>query len=113
MICRTIAEPVGPVSLRVISRQNGTPLPPFDAAEIERVARERLAQSDEIHFHTFSCTAYRELLTQVVPALLPDLHLAELHECGGYEVVAVLVKRAIAGGCVGMIEMKKQRTVDR
>lgn len=80
------------VSLRAISRQNGTPLPPFDAAEIERVACERLAQSDEIHFHTFSCTAYRELLTQVVPALLPDLHLAELHECGGYEVVAVLVK---------------------
>lgn len=80
------------VSLLAISRQHGSPLPEFDAAEVERIAQARLLQSDEIHFHTFSSESYRELLTQVVPALLPDLRLAELHECGGYEAVAVLVK---------------------
>jgi SAM-dependent methyltransferase len=80
------------ISLRAISLQNGTPLPGWNADEIEHVARTRMEESDEIHFHTFSCASYGEFLTQVVSSLLPDLHLVELHECSGYEAVAVLVK---------------------
>jgi SAM-dependent methyltransferase len=81
------------ISLKAISLQNGTPLPDWDAAEVERVARTRMKESDEIHFHTFTSASYRALLTEVLPTLLGDLHLAELHECSGYEAVAVLVKQ--------------------
>jgi SAM-dependent methyltransferase len=80
------------ISLRAISLQNGTPLPDWNTAEVEQVARTRMEESDEIHFHTFSRASYGELLKDVVPSLLPGLRLVELHECSGYEAVAVLVK---------------------
>jgi len=80
------------ISLRAISRQNGTPLPEWDSVEIDRIAREKLQVSEEIHFHTFSTASYRDLLTQVAPRLMPDLRLAELRECDAFEAVAVLVK---------------------
>jgi SAM-dependent methyltransferase len=82
------------ISLQAISLQNGTPLPPWTPEETEAVARKRMEESDEIHFHTFTCDSYRALLTQVVPDLLPDLELVELHECSGYEAVAVLIRKA-------------------
>lgn len=81
------------ISLRAISRHNGTPLPEWDSAEIDRIAQEKLDVAEEIHFHTFTTESYRELLTQVVSRLMPDLRLVELCECDGFEAVAVLVRQ--------------------
>lgn len=80
------------ISLRAISRHNGTPLPVWDSAEIDRIACEKMNAAEEIHFHTFTYTSFRELLSKVVPTLLPDLHLAELRECDDFEAVAILGK---------------------
>jgi SAM-dependent methyltransferase len=80
------------ISLVAISNQNGTPLPPWSAEEWEQEARRRLEVSDEIHFHTFTCDSFRTLLMEVAPAVLGPVELLALHECGGYEAVAVLRK---------------------
>lgn len=80
------------ISLRAISRHNGTPLPEWDSTEIDRIACEKMNASEEIHFHTFTYASFRELLTSIVPSLLPDLHLVELRECDRFEAVAILAR---------------------
>ncbi len=80
------------ISLRAISRHNGTPLPDWDRTEIDRIACEKMNAAEEIHFHTFTYASFRALLTTTVPALLPDLRLVELRECDNFEAVALLAR---------------------
>jgi len=64
--------------------------------EIERHARLLWNAGDEIHFHTFSESSFKDLLEASLTKALPDHHLHIYAPLGG-EIVAILKKVLTAG----------------